>query len=90
MNPSDSIKGRVLAFLENQRAFWGDEAYYSVNQIAEPLGVSKSSVRRAIQLLGDRLDKYQVEPGLEEAGFYGPGRPPMVYAIKEDENEDNC
>lgn len=92
MNPSTgvSVKDRVLDFLQDRRKMWGDESYYAVSEIAGDVGAARSSVRRAIRVLGDRLDKYQVEPGLEEAGYYSPGRPPMVYAIKEDENEHSC
>ena len=95
MNPSTdrSVKERVLDFLQDRREMWGDESYYAISEIAdeEDVAASRSSVRRAIRALGDRLDNYQVEPGLEEAGYYSPGRPPMVYAIKEeDENEHSC
>lgn len=85
VNPDtgETTKERVLAFLQMAYRDWGEECYCSVTQIAEALGVSRSSVRRAIQALGDRLDSFQIEPRMEDLGEYGPGRPPMVYAIKE-------
>lgn len=90
MNPkiTGPIKDRVFGFLHWAHGNLGDESFFSVTQIAHGLGVSKSSVQRAIRVLGDRLEKYQVETNMEEQGAY-LGRPPMVYAIKEDENGEN-